>query len=78
MAWLCPVFNLHLGAPHLPTTPCSHVLSRAVWKAHPGDIGPFVRIAAFAAQREIIGCCRAAVFFRNNMIDLKWEKGNLG
>ena len=42
-----------------------------------GDIGAFVRITAFTAQREILGDGHAAVFFSDDMIDLEREEGNI-
>ena len=59
---------------------CPSILSRAEqWDVMAlkiaRDIWSFVRIAAFAAQREILRDGRAAVFFSDDMIDLKRKQG---
>jgi hypothetical protein len=43
----------------------------------PCDIGSFVGVATFTAQREILSAGHAAVFFRDDMIDLKRKQGDI-
>jgi hypothetical protein len=41
------------------------------------DVRSFVGIAAFTTQSEIVSYGQAAVFFSDDVIDLKGEQGNL-
>jgi hypothetical protein len=36
-----------------------------------------VGVASFTAQSEVLGCGWATVFFRNDVIDLKWQQRNI-
>jgi len=41
------------------------------------DVWPLVGVASFAAQSEIFSCGRATMFFRDDVIDLKRQQGNI-
>src|SRR5581483_4429279 len=64
MPWLCSAFNRHLVSPHLTTIPYCLVLSRSVWKAHPGE-------------RSVAGSCAHSVDASNSEI-LLGRSGALG